>query len=151
MRVQCLAPDLFPQQVSLFFQQRVSSFFRTRTTTTDQQTSLLTSDRHVLGVRYEASPRARHREQRPTEDMDATQQLELRDCKQRPLSVVELIANSNSISDLHWMETVTCVDKSSGCFPCCIHLTRITGYHVGPWAITCGPEDVNGCCTRDLC
>ena len=47
MRVQCLAPDLFPQQVS--------PFFRTRTTTTDQQTSLLAgSDRHVLGVRYEA-------------------------------------------------------------------------------------------------
>ena len=60
MRVQCLAPDLFPQQVSLFSQQRVSPFFRTRTTTTDQQTSPLAgSDRHVLGVRFQASPRAR--------------------------------------------------------------------------------------------
>ena len=60
VRVQCLAPDLFPQQVSLFFQQRVSPFFRTRTTTTDQQTSLLAgSERHVLGVRYKVSPRAR--------------------------------------------------------------------------------------------
>ena len=67
MRVQCLAPDLFPQQVSVFFQQRVSPFFRTRTTTTDQRTSLLAgSDRHVLGVRYEASPRARrHRNPHP--------------------------------------------------------------------------------------
>ena len=53
MRVQRLAPALFPKQVSLFSQQLVSPFFRTRTTTTDQQTSLLAgSDRHVLGVRY---------------------------------------------------------------------------------------------------
>ena len=60
MRVQCLAPDLFPQQVSLFFQQRVSPFFRTRTTTTDQQTCILVgNDGHVLGVRCKASPRAR--------------------------------------------------------------------------------------------
>ena len=59
MRVQCLAPGLFPQQVSLFF--------RTRTTTTDQQTSLLAgSDRLVLGVRYKAYPRGRrHRNPHP--------------------------------------------------------------------------------------
>ena len=74
MRVQCSAPDLFTQQVSLFFQQRVSPqqpvapFFRTRTTSTDKQTSLLAgSDRHVLGVRYEASPRAR-RHRNPHEE-----------------------------------------------------------------------------------
>ena len=43
---------------SLFSRQRVSPFVRTRTTTTDRQTSLLAgSDRHVLGVRYEAFPR----------------------------------------------------------------------------------------------
>ena len=67
MRFQHLAPDHLPQQVFLFSPQRVSPFVRTRTTTTDRQTSLLTgSDRHVLGVRYEAYPRARcHRNPHP--------------------------------------------------------------------------------------
>ena len=59
MRVQRLAPGHLPQQVSLFSPQRVSPFVRTRTTT-DRKTCLLAgSDRRVLGVRYEASPRAR--------------------------------------------------------------------------------------------
>ena len=51
-----LAPDV-----------RVSPFARTRTTTTDRQTRILAgSDRRVLGMRYEASPRARcHRNPHP--------------------------------------------------------------------------------------
>ena len=63
MRVQSLAPDHMPQQVSLFFPQRVSPFSRTRTTTTDRQTSLLAeSDRLVLGMhREEHLTRVRHR------------------------------------------------------------------------------------------
>ena len=68
MRFQRLAPDFFPQRVSLFSPQRVAPFYlETRTTTADQQTSLLVrSDRLVLGVRYEASPRARrHRNPHP--------------------------------------------------------------------------------------
>ena len=42
-------------------------FARTRATTTDRQTNPLAgSDRRVLGVRYEASPRARcHRNPHP--------------------------------------------------------------------------------------
>ena len=61
MRFQRLAPDHLPQEVSLFSPQRVSPFVRTRTTTTDRQTSVLAGgDRHVLGVRYEASPRGLH-------------------------------------------------------------------------------------------
>ena len=45
----------------------MAPFARTQTTTTDQQTSLLAgSERHVLGVRHEASPRERrHRNPHP--------------------------------------------------------------------------------------
>ena len=65
MRDQCLAPDLFPHQISMFSLQRVSTFFGTLTTTDQQRSLLAGSDRHVLGVRYKASPRARrHRNPR---------------------------------------------------------------------------------------
>ena len=56
--VQCLVLDHLVWPVALFALQRISPFARTRTT--DRQTSLLAgSDKHVLGVRYEASLRAR--------------------------------------------------------------------------------------------
>ena len=66
MPLQHLAPDQLVTQVFLFSPQRVSPVVRTQTTT-DRQTGFLAgSDRRVLGVRYEASPRARcHRNPHP--------------------------------------------------------------------------------------
>ena len=60
MHLQRLAADQSIQQVAPFALQQVAPFFLTQTTTTDRQTSLLAgSDRHVLGVLREASPRVR--------------------------------------------------------------------------------------------
>ena len=68
MRFQRLLPDHLPLQVSMFSPQRV---FPSRSDIddddlTDRQGLLSGSDRRVLGVRYEASPRARcHRNPHP--------------------------------------------------------------------------------------
>ena len=64
MRFPRLAPDHLVQQVALFALQRISPFARTQTTTTDKSSRW--NDRHVLGVRYVTSPRARcHRNPHP--------------------------------------------------------------------------------------